>query len=327
MLLKLLKSNSPYIFIILPLAAAAIWWRSFFGNDISVLPLAANPTIAYAHLQNIIPPATLGSRIIAFLLLIFQGFFLLKFNSSFIFLKQRTAFPSIFFIIAVSCIIPLQRMHPMLIGNFFLLFALHRLFLSYKRERLSYEIFESSLLIALGSLFYINLLFFLPIVWAGLLILRPGRWREWAFSILGFLTPWIALIAIDFSVNLSISKTVENLSQAFVTTGASPQWRLPVVIFISLKFFLSLIAIFHITGTLKSKKVLPRKMFSVLLWLFIITVAVYLLSGTAGMEMLITAAVPVSFLLSEYFLSIRSAGWGNFLLFLLIMAYTGLLIF
>ncbi len=327
MLLRLVKSTSSLIYIMLPLAGAAIWWRSFVTADTYMFAFDHTPTLLYSYLENLIPQGTLVSRITAFLLLLLQGLYLLKFNNSFIFLKQRTLLPAILFIISVSCIVPLQRMHPLLPGNFFLLFALHRLLLSYKAERLSYKIFESSFLLALGSMFYLYLVFFIPVIWIGLLMLRPGIWREWVFSVLGFLVPWGIFLAIDYASTLSITNVVENIRQGFLPGNIYSHWTLEIFLFLSFKFLLSLIAILYVTGENKKKKVLASKIFSFNLWLFIITAAVFLLVKQANMELLVTAAVPVSFILSEYLLSLRSERWGNFVVFLLFASYAGLLIF
>ncbi len=327
MLLRLVKSTSASVYILLPIAGAAIWWRSFITADTYMFAFDNAPTLLYSYLENLIPQGTLFSRITAFVLLLLQGFYLLRFNSSFIFLKQRTLLPAILFIISVSCIVPLQRMHPLLIGNFFLLFALHSILLSYKAERLSYKIFESSFLLALGSMFYFYLVFFIPIIWIGLLMLRPGIWREWVFSVLGFLVPWGIFLAIDYATTLSITNVTENIRQGFLPGNIYSHWTVEILIFLSFKFLLSLIAILYVTGNIKRKKVLVRKIFLFNLWVFIITVAVFILVRQSGMELLLTAAAPVSFLLSEYLLSLRSESWGNFVVFVLFSSYAGLLIF
>ncbi len=327
MLLRLVKSNSALIYIFLPLAGAAIWWRTFISPETYLFAFDKNPTLFYSHLETFLPQGSMVSVITAFLLLLLQGFYLLKFNTSFIFLRQRTLLPAILFIISVSCIVPLQRMHPLLIANLFLLISLHRILLSYKAERLSYKIFESSFLLGLGSLFYLYLVFFIPVIWIGLLILRPGIWREWVFSILGFVFPWGFAFATDYALNLSTANVAKSIAEGFLPVKEYYYWSLEILLFLSFKFVLSLIAILFVTGTIKKKKVFARKVFLVNLWLFIITVAAFFLVRQSGMELLVTAAVPVSYLLSEYLLSLRSERWGNFVVFILFASYAGLLIF
>jgi hypothetical protein len=80
-----------------------------------------------------------------------------------------------------------------------------------------------------------------------------------------------------------------------------------------------MIASQFILKTVQSMKILPRKAFTVIFWLFINTIAVYGLVKQASVEMIFLVAIPVSYLLSNYFTFMRSRGWGNLFLLLLMI--------
>ena len=62
------------------------------------------------------------------------------------------------------------------------------------------------------------------------------------------------------------------------------------------------------------KKIYSRKYFMFFLWLFIVTLAIYFIIPSAGYEMIIIAALPVSFLFTHYFVNVKP-GWINRMLF------------
>jgi hypothetical protein len=55
-------------------------------------------------------------------------------------------------------------------------------------------------------------------------------------------------------------------------------------------------------------------------WLFAGSVVLFILNSQVSVELLYFVALPLSFLLAGYFLSIRSGVFGNILLFLFIAA-------
>jgi hypothetical protein len=89
-------------------------------------------------------------------------------------------------------------LHPIVIANLFMLFALHKLMQSYRKETSYSEVFDTGLFISLAALFYIPSIVFILLLWIGLILLRPFIWREWVISFFGILVPWIFLIFFYF---------------------------------------------------------------------------------------------------------------------------------
>jgi hypothetical protein len=56
---------------------------------------------------------------------------------------------------------------------------------------------------------------------------------------------------------------------------------------------------------LNSKKIKSRKTFSLLIWAFLISLAVYFIMPSVSVEMIWITALPVSYFLTNYFLFIR----------------------
>ena len=56
---------------------------------------------------------------------------------------------------------------------------------------------------------------------------------------------------------------------------------------------------------LNNKKIKSRKTFSLLIWIFLISVAVYILIPSVSVEIVWITAIPVSYFLTHYFVFIR----------------------
>jgi hypothetical protein len=64
---------------------------------------------------------------------------------------------------------------------------------------------------------------------------------------------------------------------------------------------LVVLGISHVFMLFNTKKIQSRKTFSLLLWIFMISVAVYLFETTASVEIIWIAAIPGCYFLSHYF--------------------------
>ena len=320
MLLRIFKYNTTAGYLLIPLLATVAWLPSLLSDSYQQLALDLNPMPLYELLADYITHHSLWSRIIAMLLLMVNGFYLIRLNNKYLFIRVRTLLPAFFFIFLVSSFPSLHRLNPALIAMLFLFSAVDRLLASYKTERLSYSFFEASFLIGVGSLFYFNLIGFIVIVWIALLILRPVIWREWVFSILGLATPWVFFLATDYFLHDSLEWSIGAIAGNFKIHDALMLISIPERIFLSFLFLLIVFASRRILRSMSVMKVLSRKVFLLFFWIFAISLAIFFVPGTAGVEMIIPASMPVAFLLTHYVLSKQKRFWPNLILWSIIAA-------
>jgi hypothetical protein len=314
MILRILKNNTTAGYLIIPLLAAVAWLPSVRHDTVQQMIFDVNPMPLYSAVTNHLPIDSPAVRILGFALVILIGFYLLKLNSSYGIIREKSLLPAFIFPMLVSSIPSLQRLHPALLAMILLLFAFDRLLASYKTERLSYNIFEASFLTSLGSLVYFNLVYFIILVWVALLVLRPVIWREWAFSIIGILMPWVFYAAGYYFLHDTITPVLELLASNFTVDDPNRFVFLPEIVFFSYLLILILLASSHISNSMPKMKVLPRKIFVLFFWFWALSVVIYIFVDTANIEMLVPAAVPVSFLVGHFLQYIRSRLWGNLLL-------------
>jgi len=311
MLLRLLRSTGAQTIMLIPILGILLWMRAFMHPSDGVFLFDTHPMPSYKLISELIPVGSFIGTFVALLLVVAQALLLVRLNTRFILINNRTYMPAIVFILLTASIPDLQRLNPVIFSGFFLLLGIELMFNGYQKGKVAYEFFTASFFISLGGTFYLYLLFFIFIVWVSLIILRPFNWREWTFSILGFLLPWLFVFSYYYLLHNEPNRILLDMTKAFNTDYDFPEYSLLTYIFGGFGGLLILIASQFIIKGFTSKKIIPRKAFLIFLWLFINCLGVYLLVDQASVELIFLAAIPLSFLLSHYFTFVKSNFWGE----------------
>jgi hypothetical protein len=319
MFLRLLKSTGAHILVFIFFMGFLFWLHSFIAPSKTVFLFDIHPMPSYRLISELIPVNSLFGSLLTFGLILLQGALLVRLNTRFIFINNRTYLPAFFFVLITAAIPEMQRLNPVIFSGFFLLLALEQLFNAYRNEKVAYEIFLASFLISLGATFYPFLIFYLFIVWTSLIILRPFVWREWVFSILGFFLPWFFVFSWYYLLHNSYDKVFIDFAIQFKSSYKFPDYSVVTYIFGVFLIILILFASQFIIKEYTGKKILPRKAFLLFLWLFINTVLVYMLVSQASAELLFLGAIPLAYLLSNYFNFMKATVWGDVFLATLIL--------
>ena len=318
MLLRIFQSNRLYVLILIPLAGLILWYKSLFSLYISEFSFDSCQMPLYYLIANILKGKILISVSISFVLLVIHAFLLIRLNTKFIFIKKRTYLPALFFILISGSFLPLQRLTPVIFASLLLLFAIEKIFNSYKKAGLSYNYFDAAFLISLGTLFYFNMIFYLLIIWIGLIIFRPFNWREWIISFLGFICPYIFVISYYYLFEGTLKNFLTTLINNFSPVNYLSSLSLSYYLFYSFLLFLILISSYYMIKIFPKKKINTRKYFIFFLWLFLITLIVYFVLPSTSIELLVILSIPVSYIISHYFDSIKSTWWSEALFILFV---------
>jgi hypothetical protein len=316
--LKHAKSNQPLAVFFLPLACLLIWFNPILPHaDLAVdTSLGAMPL--YYYIIQIAPVFSDTSRILSCVLVVIIAFMISRLNTKFIFISERTYLPSILYLIIVCAAVPFKEIYPILPALILFLFAFERLLDSYKIESLSYKVFDASFLLGIASLFYFNIIFYLVFIWITISIIRPFHWREWFFSILGLAIPYLILFSTYYLFDISYTPIFESIKSCF-------KFQLPIFLNKSHYLFLGYISIViliasqYVSRILSAKKILARKSFNLFLVLFLITLILFIFIKSASIDLVFIAAIPVSIMLAQYFISVRPSRWVETIFDLLIV--------
>jgi hypothetical protein len=320
MLLRFFRSTGAQVLVIIPLMGLLLWLPSLLKAPTATFFFDKAPMPLYKFVTDVIPYRSFIATMLTLVLVILQGFLLVRLNTRFIFINNRTYLPALFFILLTASVPNLQRLNPVIFSGFFLLLALEKIYESYSTNKVAHQFFVAAFYLATGTLFYPFLLFFMVILWISLVILKPFNWREWLFTILGFFLPMYFTFSYYYLVYNQPFRLWNDFLSVFTVISTKPHYPVPVIIFMVLMLVLLMLAIQFMGRTFRAKKILPRKAFAILMWLFVNAIVVYLLVGNASAELIFLGAVPVSYLLAHYFALIKSEFFGNiFLLIILVL--------
>ncbi len=319
MILQILKSNRTINLILFPLFGVLLWLRSFLVPKAYPFFLGENQNILYYPISKITDGYYIIQVATSLLLVIFTAFLIQQVNDRYSFIRARTKLPAAIFVIIIGGFTSMHTLHPVFFAAIFLLLAIHSFFSIFNNPVTFPYIFNTGFFLGVGTLFYFNLFIVVPAFFIGIIILcREFKWREFVILTLGFLVPLIFAFSFAFYTD-QFSELVNTYEQNIIT---------PVNHFksdIALQVFLGLLAIFTAMGSIKmlqqydSRKISTRKYYTVFLLIFIFTIISFVFIPASSIEMLVISVVPVTFLVSNLFISIESKFWGELLFTLLVV--------
>ncbi|MBI9066987.1 MAG: hypothetical protein JEZ09_06820, partial [Salinivirgaceae bacterium] len=294
MLLRVFKSNHPYVIFLIPLLGVLFWAPSLFNVHYNI-PQATviNYSYLYKLLFGFLENNKTLSVFIGLVFMIIQSYILIRLNFKFIFIESKTYLPSIIFIIYSSLIIYYQQVHPLLVANFFILLAIDRVFIFDKEKNKFKRYFEGGFLIALGVLFYPNLFYFIILLWLTQILLRTFNWRELTSSIIGIVTPIIIYFAILFLLDSS-SIILSDIKLIYLKTPSLPKFSIYSLCAFGVLAFILFISIISSARLVGLKKVSSRKYFSLFFWFLALCLVLFYFHPSFSYELILIAAIPIS---------------------------------
>ena len=321
MLLRTVKTRSPGILIFLMLITFLLWWSSFINPQIPRFHFDQVGMPLYQWVMNVLDQHTLVNRVVAFIILLLHGLLVLRFNQRYILIPTQTYSHAIFYLLITSSFVQLQRINPGLLSSLFVFLMLDQLFAAYRKPYILNRMFMAGMFVSLAGLFYLPSVVFILLIWIGLFILRSFNLREWFVPLLGLAFPLLFVFAYYYlSEALSLEGLINTLKNNYQTGATITYYNISYYIFFGLTGILVVLGSFSLLGRFPQLKIYVRKYYEIWWWMFSGTIALFVLSSQASVELLYFAVLPLSFLLADYMHALRSAVLGNTMLFLFIVA-------
>jgi len=323
MLLRIFSDSKFSTAFLIFVFVSVLWIPSFLSPETTAFYHPTEPMPFYKWVAGLLSGQVLLSKIIAFLLVVLQAVLLVRLNARFILIQKRTFLPAFFFILLVSFYFPHLQFSPYLFGSIAMLLVINLIFYTYDRDILSWRFFEAGLLVGIGTLFYSRMIYFLPFIWVSHIILRSPSWREWLYPVLGLMVPAIYLVAVHFLTGNDpwgswevLYNNLNNFHFSFRFTLA----HLAIAFYILL---LVIIASGYMLRVYQFRKIYIRNYFLVFFWLFLISATLFTFLTRFDPGILYIAAIPVSFLLSNYFINARKSRINQILFGLILVLFLG----
>lgn len=316
MLLKYFNSNRISVFIIIPVLVILCWLPDLLKPE-NVAP--ANEAFAGVLGKYVVRLNTnfiVISRFIAMLIVMANGFMLFQLNTLHFFIPYRTQFPALFYMLLCSAFPMLINLTPALIASSLFIILLFRVFATYKHDHFSYNFLDAGLIISLASLFYIPAFFLYPLLLIIMAIMRPYIWREWIFSAIGLLLPFLFIVAINYLLDTNIKIFTDSYVHGFISTIRIKDFNIVLQSFTGYVGLLILISSIRMARSIGNIKIQSRKFFISFFWMFVLSLLTFFVISATGIEMIYFICIPVSFLMAYFFAFCRKNWVNNLLLFI-----------
>jgi len=312
--------------IIIPLLIGGVFWLT--GYFISPEPDWSAPKITpfTEWVNTIIPVHSALSHSLGFLFTILIGLILVQFNETFSFIRTRTLLPLFFFILLMGSNINVHEFSFGQISCFFLLLALWQLFSIYQEKSPVKQTFNIGFFLSLGSFFTIELVFFLPIFWLGMMRLNSFRFRTFLSSIIGFLSPFLLFLGVAY-----LQSDVVNYIKLFVEQFNFElnffNYNFIFILYLGTLIVCALFAILNLVNKSFSDKIKVSRILGFISMSFIFCLLLFLFFSDKSSIVFTFAAIFGSILYAHYFslhynLFIRVLFWIQLSISLLYYLYS-----
>ncbi|MEN8193440.1 MAG: DUF6427 family protein, partial [Bacteroidota bacterium] len=241
------------------------------------------------------------NRIITLLLLWTISYMLIRISVRYVLLESRSFMPAIFFLLFSMALPETQQVSPALVGSIFYLFCFAILFDVHDKRPDTFSVFTAGIVLALGSMFYLKLIWFVPLIWISLATMRTVTWREIfypviAYFLLGlFLFTWYWAVLDDGAGFTTLIATNLSFEDSFEYRHYS------VYIYYSYVTLIVLLASIYMIGRFRSRKNVIQNIFLVMFYMFVGGGFFFLFIARFNLSSLVYTGIPVSYILANYF--------------------------
>lgn len=323
MLLKAFSSSKPATAILIFLLALLLWMPGFSGKGVGAIDSGTQAMPLYRFLVGWFGDQLLLSKILAFVFILFQAVLIVRLNARFILIQKSTFLPAFFFILLVSFYSGHLQFSRHIFGSLSMIIILNFLFASYKKEPNSWKFFEAGLTLGVASLFYARMIYFLPFIWIAQIILRPSYWREWVYPLTGVFITAFLFVSLRYLFDLDpwqawdiFYRNLNDFSSTF--TFSSPYLIIGLYIFL-----LVVLASIYMLRVFQFRKIYIRNYYKVFFWLFVVSTLLFVFLTRFDAGILYIAAIPVSFILSNYFINAPKTRMNRLLFTLVVVVFLG----
>jgi len=235
-------------------------------------------------------------------------------NSRLHLIEKISYLPALCFVLLISGVGEIHLFNPVVIATILLVFGFIFLAKSFESERLSYSFFTVPFILSVATFFYQYMYLYMLVVWLVIALLRPGYWREWVFSILGFAFPLFFAFSWFFLVHDDYTRMGVFLDEIFTFQRIMPSMSTSTIIFMTSCILLVAIFFWYMLRYIRSKKIIFRNRYYVLIMIAIVTVAMIPAVPDTLPQAWYLLSFPLSFFISNYLATTRSMRWGTVLL-------------
>ncbi len=320
-MIRTYRNSQPHVIFLVVFTAAVAWIPVFIKPALFYKPINTDlsPLLSFSGFHDQLLPGW-SSMALGFLSWMLLAFMISQINAKHLFLEARNYLPALFFLLSAIWEPGMQQLNPAVLGLFFVVLGVDRIFISIERTKIGYSYFDAGFFMALASLFYLPYLLFLVITWFAIILFRSIKTRNFLNALIGFIAPWWLVYGLVFFFKGNLTE-LNAMFLEILPGNQGIKVNLYQIVLFSVVGFSILVASLNLASSPAFKKVRLKRYFYLFFWNFIILVAgSFFLFGHKPV-LLVAIAMPVSYLLANYYSHIKPGilAQGLFLSFILVM--------
>lgn len=277
------------------------------GGTTDLMPHTAMPF--YRLIFGEIHKVPVLDHLVAMLIMMLISYTLIRIGVRDQLLQERSLMPTIFFILFSAAFPQAREVSPVLTGSLFYLLCFAILFETQENPPDTLTIFSASLFLALGSMFCLKLIWFVPLIWVSLSTLRPVTWRELLYPAVAYALLILFLFTWYWGIMGNGAAYVTLMSDNLKFTGSLESYHFSVYIYYGYFMLLVAIASTHMVSRFQTMKTMAQNIYQVMFYMFLAGILFFIFIARFDPTALVFIAIPVSFVLSNYFHHSKKSSW------------------
>jgi hypothetical protein len=320
MFLRLFNSKNVYSAILIPIVAFLFWMEPLKVPVTLVVSPGEGMMPLYTFVVKFFTGSSIWPVLTGFVLVLLNALIISLLSYEFQFLQHRTFLPGILYVSTISSFPSLQTFHPVYPATLFVLISVYYIFSTYHRKKEISSTFNASFFLSIGALFYLPVITLLPLIWICIFVLQKSdNWRLLVIPLIGIALPWLLLWSFLF-VSGSDQAFITSIFQGMKSVNNQFISNLGFLIITAFIFLLSAFGSISLINSVSIRKMSTRKYFIILYWMLGLSIPSVFLLPSTGLGIIAISTIPVSFLMSHFFMSGKRGFWKEFLFLLFALA-------
>lgn len=243
-------------------------------------------------------------KILTVILLSLNSYFFSNISLYFKLNRKISYIHGFIFLFLISFGLKLTDALPVLFALFFLQVSIKIIMNTLRKQFALFDFFNVGFLIALASFFWFNVIYFVPVIFIGLIILRTINWREWLVPLIGIILSYFLLFSFYYLIHSNFD-IIFKFHLVLNQKEELPVLDLESIILFSYLAFVSLIASFIIITRFRTFETNTQDYYRFFFFIFLVTLGIIIFIPGYRFSAVIVIPVSLSIPLSRYFISMK----------------------
>ena len=302
-LLRIFKNDRELGTMAIILLLIAVYVPSFidaFSTDgVSLTPYTCMPL--YQLIFGAIHKVPVLNHLVAMLITMLIAITLIRIGIRDQLLERRSLMPAVFFILFTAALPGARQVSPALISSLFYMLCFMILFEVHDKNPDTLSIFTASLILVLGSMFCLKLIWFVPLIWISLWTMRQLTLREILYPVIAYVLLALFLYTWFWGIRGNAAGFMELVRENMAIKGSFEPYHNSVYYLYAYFLLLVFIASIHMIDRFQSRKSIVQNIYQVMFYMFLAGILYLFFVLRFEPTGLVYIAVPVAFILSNYF--------------------------